>query len=75
MEKNFAIQIYQQAKTFSQRPYVYVCPELQDPRNQFNLDCAIYLVGIKDDQEQQKKIDAELARRAKKNEPRNRTNY
>ena len=43
------------SKAFGQRPYVFVNPHLQDPRNQFQIDSVIFLVGLQDDQERSKK--------------------
>lgn len=55
MDPKLAIQVYQMSKTFGQRPYTFINPYIQDPRNQFQLDSAIFLIGLQDEQERSKK--------------------
>lgn len=52
------------SKAFGTRPYIYICPELKDPKNRLSIDTAIYLYGVRDEEERAKKERKE----AKKNQ-------
>ena len=66
VDKTLAITIYRQAKLFGQRPYTYICPKLQNPQYQFNVDSAIYLIGVREEERLQEEAERKTAMELKK---------
>ena len=74
LDHDLAIVIYQMSKSFGTRPYLYICPELKDPKNQLNIDAAIYMYGIRDEEKRAKETQKKSGKKVN-NEPRNRISY
>ena len=45
-------RIYLMAKTFGQRPYSLICPDLSDAHAQLVIDTLIFNIGYKEDMEE-----------------------
>ena len=63
------------SKAFGQRPYMYLCPSLQNTQNQFTIDAAVYFVGTQHDIQVAKEVDDKIKKEAQQDGSRNRINY
>ena len=46
-------RVYLMAKTFGQRPYSLICPDLSDPHAQLVVDTLIFNLGYAEDMEEE----------------------